>query len=73
MGRHANLQQRQHGIASYNKGCRCELCRTAVRVRARRLRRQKRRDHPGPYFCVMCDGGFATEAGLHIHEWHCTG
>lgn len=29
---------KQHGIASYNKGCRCERCKAAARDKQRRLR-----------------------------------
>jgi hypothetical protein len=39
---HQEPQYREHRIASYNKGCRCDDCRAAAR-KARKRHRDKKR------------------------------
>lgn len=36
-------QEKEHRIASYNKGCKCDQCREAARVARKRYRDRARR------------------------------
>jgi hypothetical protein len=64
--------ERQHGRASYNKGCRCASCREAVKL-ARRRHRARYRELASaelPYPCRACPLHFASPLGAKVHESH---
>ncbi len=68
-------QTRQHGIGSYNKGCKCDECLAACRRKSRaRCRRtyQSRERRPDDVMCVSCCCWF-HEKGISRHEAVCDG
>lgn len=66
------VQERQHGISSYNKGCRCDQCVEAGSRASRGARMKvRRRDAPSwpvAHYCMYCPDVFPTLGGLHVHE-----
>lgn len=61
-------REREHGAASYNKGCRCNLCRDASNQRFRRLRQARIAALPTAEQCVICDAWCNGYRGLVGHE-----
>ena len=64
------IQEREHGIASYNKGCRCEFCKKVVRDKSRKRRRALRAlDAKAVHWCrYNCGDKFQTERNRASHE-----
>jgi len=59
---------REHGVASYRKGCRCPSCEAAERARQARWRERLRERAGRPLVrCEVCDGLFHP-SGLLAHE-----
>ena len=69
------VQQKEHRVGSYNKGCRCSDCREAKRRACAGYRRQRRRARermPGDVMCCLC-GDWFRPRGIAAHESHCDG
>ena len=69
------VQEREHRVASYNKGCRCDDCRGAKRgadARRRHHRYQNRERREGDVMCLFCGCWFSPK-GLGRHELACDG
>ena len=68
-----NGMTKQHRIASYNDGCRCDECREAARVKGmtRRARIREGRDRQADdQLCIFCFGWFRPKGAVH-HERAC--
>jgi uncharacterized C2H2 Zn-finger protein len=67
--------ERQHRIASYNKGCRCETCTEANRkARAHHRKAERLRDPANTVKCSWCGDMFKAEKNMkqhrtRIHGW----
>ena len=67
------MMEREHGAASYNKGCRCASCKEAKAASARRSRTRHRIDPaPGLRKCATC-GRWFLPRGIGAHEIACCG
>lgn len=65
--------QREHRIASYNKGCRCDDCKLSNRQARQRHRdneRVARGRRDGDVMCIYCCGWFHPK-GLPGHQARC--
>lgn len=64
----SNTFQKEHRIASYNKGCKCDDCLAANRA-ARRKQRQRQRAADPNYTasCWICGDKFLNDRGLSRH------
>lgn len=70
-----SVMERQHGIASYNKGHRCADCKEAKKAQGQRLRaaRYSTREYiEGAVMCISCCCWFSPH-GIDRHERACQG
>lgn len=64
----SNTFEKEHRIASYNKGCKCDECMEANRL-ARRAQRRRQRAADPTYTvgCWICGDSFLSHNGLQRH------
>lgn len=60
----------QHRVATYNKGCRCELCVEAKKRAWRKIRSNRRiaTEDPRLRRCPECGLSFMSGRGFTVHQ-----